>query len=331
MPSLPTAVIGYGYWGKNLARVFARSHDFNLTTIVDSSPEARNLAKHHYPHVRIVASVEEMNPDTAVVVLATPVSTHYQLAKKSLLDGKHVLLTKPATPSYGETAELFQIADSKGTTLFIDHTFVFNPAVKAIKDLLPRIGEPYFWSSQRLNLGTYQADISVVHDLMPHDLSILCFLFPGTLAWSQGTAFQAAKLPQADTASINFKMTNGLRGTSSISWLAPSKIRQILIVGSQGMIVYDDVAVSEKVKLYDKGISLKDITDVSSLQSYTARISYRAGDMYSPAIPNYEALEEEVKEFKRAIESSERREYYNTLNLNITKSLDTITNTLSSE
>lgn len=324
MNQLKAALIGYGYWGRNIARVLNSSSAFDLKVICDETPAKLNEAKKIYSNVEMVRSIEEIPSDIDVVAIITPAESHYPLAKRFLERGKHILLTKPFTMNLKEAEELVELAGKMDRVVFVDHTFVFNPAVKKLKELLPKIGKPYFVVSQRLNLGIFQPDVNVIYDLMPHDLSILAYLFDKPITSAVTSAFCSAGYPQADLAHASFELEGGIKGLVSVSWLAPAKIRQFIVVGSAGMLSYDDVAVTEKVRFFDRGISEKELTESNSLSSYAARISYRSGDMFSPAIANTEALGEEMVEFAKAIQDSKTRRFYNELNLNTMRNLQRV-------
>ena len=315
------AVVGHGYWGKNIARVFSQSPDFNLHTICDARDEVRQRVAGLYPSTQQIADLEDLDDDVEVVAIVTPTDSHYELAKACLENGKHVLLTKPFTRYLWQTEELLALADERNLTVFADYTFVFNPAVRKLKEMLPRIGTPYFVLSQRLNLGLYQPDVNVVYDLMPHDLSILSYLFDRSLLSAQTTLISAAGLPQEDLAHTSFTLEGNLQGHITVSWLSPYKVRQFYVVGSEGMLSYDDTEVTEKIKFLDRGISVAELSDVQSQKAYTSRISYRSGDLYSPAIPNTEALAFELQEFRSALTDPATRKRYNQLNLDIMTSL----------
>jgi predicted dehydrogenase len=321
---MKVAVIGYGYWGTNVARAFTQSPAFDLDTICDLSADRRAAASRTHPAVRCVKRIEDIPDTTDVVATITPVDTHYRLARHFLEKGKHVLVTKSFTRTLEEAETLIRIAGEQEVAVFVDHTFVFNPAVRSLKKLLPRIGQPYFLLSQRLNLGRYQPDVNVLYDLMPHDLSIISYLFESEIKSSTCLAFSAAGLPQEDFAQASFTLQNGVRGTVTVSWLAPSKVREFTIVGSNGMLTYDDTRVAEKVKLYDKSIRIDGVDEADPDLAYTARISYRTGDLFSPAISDGEALAIELVEFERAIRDPEVRRRYDAMNRTVMKDLEAI-------
>jgi len=321
---MKVALIGYGYWGKNVARNFANSDFFELHTICDFNEVNLAKAKSVYPFIKTCKTVEEISDDVDVVAPIVPVDSHYPLADMFLDKGKHILLTKPFTKNYEQTKKLIDKAESKGLTAFADYTFVFNPAVRKIKEILPKIGKPFLVMSERLNLGIYQPDVNVVYDLMPHDISIISYLFETSIVEASTNVLKAANLPQDDFAQSSLVLANGVKGFVTVSWLSPYKIRQFIVIGSDGMISYDDNRVDEKVKFYDKKLSMDEISSENKNHSYASMINYRSGDLFSPFINQVEALDFELQEFKKAIFDDRVRKYYNELNLNVMKSLDVI-------
>lgn len=320
-----SACVGYGYWGRNIARVIHTSRDFELRAICDLSATNLDQARAAYPHVDCLALDDALALDEIdMVAIVTPTDAHYPLARKYIMAGKHVLVTKPFTRTLDQAEELVRLAGEHGVCVFVDHTFVFNPAVRMLKQLLPRIGTPFFVLGQRLNLGLFQPDVNVIHDLMPHDISIITYLLDRPIEKAVTSAFRSAGLEQEDIAHSTFEMAGNVKGLITVSWLAPAKIRQFIIVGSDGMLSYDDVAVGEKVRFYDRGIAYSQLADPEGPLAYTARLSYRSGDMFSPALPNTEALAEEMKEFARSIRDPETRVTYDRLNLNIMSGLQRV-------
>ena len=252
---LKVAIVGYGYWGKNIARNFAQSEEFSLEVICDISEESLKNAKKLYPGVRVIKDYKNMPEDIDIVAPIVKVDNHYEIANYFLDQKKHVLLTKPFTKTFNEAQKLINKANKLGLTVFADHTFIFNPAVRKLKEMLTKIGDPYLVMSSRLNLGLYQPDVNVIYDLMPHDISILHYIFEGLeLDSVSSMAFDAARFPQEDFAQSQFVFNNNLRAFITVSWLSPYKIRDFIIIGSEGMLVYDDNQVGEKIKLYDKGV-----------------------------------------------------------------------------
>ncbi len=312
---MKVALIGYGYWGKNIARNFSLSSDFKLHTICDLSLDNLNLAKKMFPSVNITDDYTTISDEVDVVAPIVPVGQHFFFANYFLDRGKHVLLTKPFTKSYEESIKLIDKAEKNNLTVFADHTFIFNPAVRKMKEILPKVGTPYLVLSSRLNLGLYQPDVNVIYDLMPHDLSIISYLFDEDIQHATSSSFSAAGMPHEDFAQAKIELTNDIRAFVTVSWLSPYKIRDFIIVGSDGMISYDDNQVAEKIKFYDRGVDLKDLQSGHSKAGYTARISYKSGDSYSPAIEATEALKFEMSEFFKAINDPSVRDYYNRITL----------------
>ena len=251
---------------------------------------------------------------------------HYPLADYFLDQGKHILLTKPFTQNLVETEKLLKKSREKNLTVFADHTFIFNPAVRKLKELLPKIGDPYLVMSSRLNLGLYQPDVNVIYDLMPHDLSIINYLFNTEILSAETTSFSAAGLPQEDFAQSSLVFENGVRAFVTVSWLSPYKIRDFIVVGSEGMLSYDDNQVTEKVKFYDKGVDISELIPGSQKVNYTAKLNYKAGDSFSPAINGVEALKFEFDEFLLAINDRKVRESYDAVTLRTMRSLEKVIN-----
>ena len=321
---MKVALVGYGYWGKNIARNFSQSSKFELHTICDLSEENLENAKKMFPAVNITNDYTKISDEVEVVAPIVPVDHHYFFADYFLDKGKHVLLTKPFTKEIDQTIKLLAKAEEKNLTIFADHTFIFNPAVRKMKEILPKIGTPYIVLSSRLNLGLYQPDVNVVYDLMPHDLSIISYLFEGNVTSAVTNSFSAAGLPHEDFAQTSIEFDNNIKAYVTVSWLSPYKIRDFIIVGSDGMISYDDNQVTEKIKFYNRGVALKDLQAGASKAGYTARISYKSGDSYSPAIDATEALKFEMDEFYKAIHNKDVRDYYNQITLKTMKSLTSV-------
>ena len=318
------ALVGYGYWGKNIARNFSQNPKFNLHTICDLDAANLNAASLLYPNCRLINDYKEIGDDVDIVALIVPVHLHYPLADHFLDAGKHVLLTKPFTQNIEQTENLIRKAKENNLTVFADHTFVFNPAVRKLKELLPKVGDPYLVMSSRLNLGLYQPDVNVIYDLMPHDLSIINYLFNTEILSAETTSFSAAGLPQEDFAQSSLVFENGVRAFVTVSWLSPYKIRDFIVVGSEGMLSYDDNQVTEKVKFYDKGVDISELIPGSKKINYTAKLNYKAGDSFSPAINGVEALKFEFDELLLAIEDKKVRDFYDAVTLRTMRSLDKV-------
>ncbi len=293
---MKAAVIGAGYWGPNLIRNFL-SHD-EVDAVVACDRDEGRLAKMRKSFYGIETSVDFKTifdrPDLEIVAIATPVSTHFEIAKGALSAGKHCFIEKPMTSSVAEAEELIDIAKRAGLTLFVDHTFIYTGAVRKMKEIITsgRLGEIYYFDSVRINLGLFQHDVNVIWDLAPHDLSIMDYLLgQRPLAVSAiGSCHVGNDL--ADIAYLTLEFENNLIAHFHVNWLAPMKIRKTLIGGTRSMIVYDDTEASEKVKIYDKGI---DVTTREGV--YDTLVQYRTGDMLSPKLDQEEALSVGIKHF----------------------------------
>jgi predicted dehydrogenase len=293
------AVVGLGYWGPNLLRVLAERTDIEVRWIcdVDRSRLERRAAR--YPAVRTTETLDEILADEVVdaVVLATPVFTHYELARRCLAAGKHTLVEKPLAHSGELATELIDFASTHGLALMCGHTFLYSPAVRAIGELIESdaLGELYFVSASRVNLGLHQPDVSVIWDLGPHDFSMLLYWL-GERPRSIRAIGRDSILPGiADVAFVTMEFTSGLIASLELSWLAPSKLRRTVIVGSAKMAVYEDGA-AEALKIYDQGVELK---DPETFGEY--HLSYRTGGVFSPRLSNEEPLVLQIDEFVRAI------------------------------
>lgn len=286
---MKVAVIGTGYWGPNLIRNFLAADE--VTGVVACDRDEARLAKMRkiFPGIETSTDHGEViaRTDIEIVVIATPVSSHHKIAKAALLAGKHCFIEKPMTASSAEAEELIEIAEQKGLTLFVDHTFIYTGAVRKIKEIITsgRLGEIYYFDSVRVNLGLFQHDVNVIWDLAPHDLSIMDYLLgkPAVAVSAVGSCHVGNGLE--DIAYLTLEFENDLIAHFHVNWLAPMKIRKTLIGGTRSMIVYDDTEASEKVKIYDKGI---DVTTREGV--YDTLVQYRTGDMLSPKLEQTEAL-----------------------------------------
>lgn len=293
------AVIGLGYWGPNLARNIADLAHCSLLALCDVRAEALTAAGRRWPEARLCLRYEEVLEDPAVeaVVLATPVATHYALAAAALEAGKHVFVEKPLATSSLEAEELVALAAARERVLVPGFTFLYSPPVVKVRELIEagELGEIYFVSTSRVNLGLHQPDVSVVWDLGPHDFSILRYWLgetPGRIAATS----RACVLPDVpDVAFLSLSFPSGTIAHVELSWLAPSKLRRTAIVGSRKMVVYDDTS-PEPVRVFDSGATLP---DPETFGEY--RLTYRTGDILSPKVDPTEPLQLELADFCAAI------------------------------
>ena len=290
------AIIGYGYWGPNLLRNLAETDGAQVVWCADRRPERCALAKRRHPMIRVTDNVDDVleNPDVDAVVIATPVSTHYALAKQALEKGKHVLVEKPMTRTVAEGEELVALAQKKGLVLMVDHTFIYTGAVRKMKEIVSagELGHLYYFDSVRVNLGLFQHDIDVLWDLAPHDLSILTYLLASPPKYVSAVGADHTGSGLADIAYMTVQYADRFIAHFHVNWLSPVKVRQILIGGDRRMLVYDDMEPSEKVRVYDRGIQV-----TSQEGIYKTLVDYRTGDMWAPKLEFREALAAECVHF----------------------------------
>jgi predicted dehydrogenase len=297
------AVVGYGYWGPNLVRNFFSCPLTTVAAVCDQSPERLQQFSAMYPSATATADLDRVmeDPDIDAVSIATPVRTHAPLALRALRAGKHVLVEKPMAASVAEAEELAREAESSGRVLMVDHTFVYSPPVQRIKQIMDsgELGELYYVDSVRINLGLLQHDVNVLWDLAPHDLSIVDYLI-GRLPKSM-SAFGAVHAERhsdlEDVAYLNLDFGGGLLASFHVNWLSPVKVRHLIVGGSRKSIVYNDLEPAEKVKVYDRGVTVN--SDPEARRGVL--INYRTGDVWSPHIDQSEPLQNVVRHFADCI------------------------------
>jgi predicted dehydrogenase len=300
-------LIGYGYWGPNLLRNFAELPGSQVAAVCDLSSERLELVRRRYPAVRTTTNWLDLigDPSIDAIAVATPVSTHFDLASEALRAGKHVLVEKPLTANSEQALGLMEEAARHKRVLMVDHTFVYTGAVRKIRELVAegKVGKIYYYDSVRVNLGLFQHDVDVIWDLAVHDLAIMIYVLgcvPCAIAATGMNHFQGGK---ENIAYITAFFEGMLIAHINVNWLAPVKVRRTLIGGSRQMIVYDDMEITEKVKVYDRGVT---INDGHIEHAYQERVGYRMGDMWAPKLDITEALRVEGQEFIEAIEKGRR-------------------------
>ena len=302
---IKVGLIGYGYWGPNLLRNLHETDGVEVKRCVDLSPERRAAASKRYPTVKVSAEADEILADSEIdaVVLATPVFTHHDLAKRALDANKHVLVEKPMTRTVREAEELIKLADSKNLVLMVDHTFVYTGAVRRMKEIIDagELGELYYFDSVRVNLGLFQHDIDVIWDLAPHDVSILTYLIQEKPQSVSAVGADHTGRGLVDVAYLTLHFANNFIAHFHVNWLSPVKMRQNLISGSRRMLVYDDMEPSEKVRIYDRGIQVRSQEGI-----YKALVDYRMGDVWSPKLDVREALSVECEHFANCVRTRNR-------------------------
>jgi predicted dehydrogenase len=291
-------LIGFGYWGPNLARNFSVNPDLELAAICDFSEDRLKKAQRFYPHTHLCSTVDEFFniSDLDAVAIATPVASHYELAKRALKKSRHVWLEKPMTEKVVQAEELIELAQKARKTLLVDHTFVYTGAVRKIKQLIDQgeLGKLMYYDSTRVNLGLFQQDINVIWDLAPHDISIMDYLMPFKKLAVSATGLHFFGDGLVPKSLLTIYLDGNLVAHINVSWVSPLKIRQTLIGGTSKMIVYDDNQPSEKVKIYDKGVELN---STNKEEIYQLKVQYRVGDMCSPKLEDHEALALETEHF----------------------------------
>ncbi len=290
-------VIGYGYWGPNLVRNFAETPGLKVACVADLDSKKLEMVQKRYPGIKTTTHFEEMINDSSIdaIAVATPVSTHFKLGLAALKAGKHLWLEKPMTENALQAAQLVDEARKRNRVLIVDHTFIYTGAVRKMAEIYHQgdLGKMYYYDSIRVNLGLFQRDVSVISDLAVHDFAILEFLLDEQPAEVSAVgANHFANTPE-NLSFISLFYDSGMIAHCNVNWLAPVKVRQILIGGSKKMIAYDDLEPSEKIKVYDKGISFT--SDPQKI--YEMRVGYRAGDMWAPQLNGSEALKVEGEHF----------------------------------
>ncbi|RPJ87656.1 MAG: gfo/Idh/MocA family oxidoreductase [Acidobacteria bacterium] len=295
-------IIGYGYWGPNLSRNFAKLEDCQVVAVADANPRRLSAAARSHPGIRVTESSDELlqSPDVDAVAIATPISTHYRLARQALLNGKHLVVEKPMTQTAAEAEQLIELAEAESLTLMVDHTFVYSGAVRKIRELIDagELGDIYYYDSVRVNLGLFQPDVNVLWDLAPHDFSIMAYLVdkePSGVSAVGSSPVSWDGWKQESVAYVTVEFDGATIAHFHVNWLSPVKIRRTLIGGSRKMLIYDHLDPDNQIKVIDKGV------DVSLKDRYQALVQYRTGDLVAPKIDQTEALEVMCKHFLNCV------------------------------
>ena len=297
-------VIGYGYWGPNVVRNLQGLEGAQLVAVCDQNQAALKRVSGSYPGVRVTTDSDEIvtAPDIDVVAVITPVWTHFELAKKALLNGKHVFVEKPFTTTAAQAEELLDLAAKRNLQIMVDHTFLFTGSVRKIRELMDNgtLGKIYYYDSTRVNLGVFQHDVDVLWDLAPHDLSIIDYLVgkPSEAVVATGESHTSNGL--VDVAYMTIYYPDNVIAHINVNWLSPVKVRMTLIGGEKKMIVWNDLVNDEKLRVYDRGINVTSAEGVNAL-----KVGYRSGDMWAPKIESTEALKAELGYFVNCINKNE--------------------------
>jgi predicted dehydrogenase len=293
-------VVGYGYWGPNIVRNFNSLDESQVIAVSDVDENALARVKRAYPNIRVTPCYNELisSADIDAVAVVTPVFTHYDLAKKALIEGKHLFIEKPFTYTSNQAEELIELADRKNLKIMVDHTFLYTGAVRKIKQLIDEgvLGDVLYFDSIRVNLGLFQHDVNVVWDLAPHDFSVIDYLIEEkpTAVLATGQAHFNHELE--DVAYVTLYFPNNIIAHVNVNWLSPVKVRTMLIGGQKKMLVWNDLDPDGKIKVYDKGVQVN-----SGEGRRNLLISYRSGDMWAPKVHEVEALKTESEHFVHSI------------------------------
>lgn len=311
MRTTTIGVVGCGYWGPNLLRNFAENESAQLRWMCDLNTKRLDVMGRRYPFAETTFNYKQLldDPHLDAVVIATPVATHFDFTREALVAGKHVLVEKPFTSSVREAEQLIELAERNGLTLMVDHTFIYTGAVRKIKEIVRSsdFGDLLYFDSVRINLGLFQRDINVVWDLAPHDLAIMDFIIERQPEALTATGSCHIERGIENIAYVILKFSDEFIAHFHFNWLAPVKIRRTLLAGSRKMIVYDDIEPTEKIRVYDKGVTTSRINgDVDKEAAYQTLVSYRTGDVWVPKLDSTEALKYVCTEFLEAIREARR-------------------------
>ena len=320
-PPVRVGVVGVGYWGPKLVRGLTELDGAELCWVADLDPARLARVARQHPTVRTTPDFQDLlDSDIAAVVVATPIRTHHRLAKAALLAGKHVLVEKPLAATSAECEDLIALAEARGLTLMVGHTFEYNPAIRALREIVAsgEIGEVYYADLARLNLGQFQPDINVLWDLAPHDLSILLYVLQqDPLAVSaRGSAHITPGVH--DVAYLEVRFAGELRAHAHLSWLDPCKVRRVTVVGSKKMVVCNDLLELEKIRIYDKGVDRRYETDHFG----DFPLTYRYGGVTIPFVPPQEPLGAQCAHFLACIRGGARPQSDGAIGLKVVRMLE---------
>jgi predicted dehydrogenase len=325
---LNVGVIGYGYWGPNVVRNFYNNPNATVVSVCDLSVKSLQRVQRLYPSMETTTDPADIlnNPEVDAVAIVTPISQHFPLAKRALENGKHVFVEKPFTRHHSEAEQLIELADRKNLRIMVDHTFLFNGAVRKIRELIDNdtLGNLYYYDSTRVNLGLFQNDANVVWDLAPHDLSIIDHLISGEPEAIVATGERHVNGVE-DMAFITMYFPDKVIAHLNLNWLSPVKVRTTLIGGEKKMLVWNDLEADEKIKVYDKGVDRPN----GGAAGYDLRVSYRAGDVWVPRLEQVEALTLEVQYFVECILGGQNPFNDGRAGLRVVQMLETIDQSLA--
>lgn len=321
-------IIGYGYWGPNLVRNFVETPGAAVVAVADLDKTKLGSLQRRYPAIKTTTDFQDLLKDPSIdaIAVATPVSSHFELGMAALKAGKHLWLEKPMTETSLQARQLVDEAERRQRVLIVDHTFIYTGAVRKMADIIrgDELGRVYYYDSIRVNLGLFQRDVNVISDLAVHDFSILDYLLGEHPVAVSASGINHFPGTPENLAYITLFYDSGTIAHANVSWLAPVKVRQILVGGSKKMITYDDLEPSEKIKVYDKGISFTDDPE----QIYQMRVGYRTGDMWAPRLDGTEALRVEGEHFVDCIENSKAPQTNGHLGLRVVELIEAATSSM---
>jgi predicted dehydrogenase len=295
---MKVALIGYGYWGINLARTISNTQDLELVSIFDMDINRISEAKKLYDF-QVVTSMDELfDLDIEAVFIATPPASHFEVAKKALLANKHIFMEKPFTLSLDTSLELIDIAEKNNLKFMVDHVFVYSEPVKYIKENIQELGEMVYINSRRINLGLFQYTTDVIWDLAVHDLSIIDYLVGLDVEKVSVFKKKYKDFPNEAIANIDLELKSGVVVNINVSWLSPVKVREMIIGGTKKSIVYDDT-LADKIKVYDAGVILEKEFNTNEL--YQHLVEYKYGDTHTPKLPKNQSLNNSVEHFRDCV------------------------------
>ena len=322
------AVVGCGYWGPNLIRNFNSLPECEVKIVCDSSIERLEYIGNLYPSILITNKFDDVtnDPDIDAVVIATPTKTHFELSKKSLLAGKHTFIEKPMTQTYYEGLILNDIANRYKLTLMVGHTFIYSSPVRKIKEIIAKkeLGDILYISSRRLNLGLFQKDINVAWDLAPHDISIILYVLDEVPLSVSCLGKSSYSGNTEEVTNITLNLSNNIFSTIQSSWLDPNKVREMTFVGTEQMLVYNDLEPMEKIKIYDTRVDELSYHDTFAEFHY----SYHYGGTHSPYLEQYEPLKVECQHFLDCVKSGKRPDSSGIEGLQVIKVLEAASKSL---
>lgn len=298
-------IVGFGYWGPKLVRNVAEMPEAELAWVADLDPGRLARVRADYPAVSTTPDYGDLlRADIDAIVVATPIRTHYRLAKAALLAGKHVLVEKPLAATTDEAEDLVQLAETRGLTLMVGHTFEYNAAIRTLREIVAsgELGDLYYADAARLNLGLFQKDINVLWDLAPHDLSILLYVLQRDPIAVSARGSASVQPGIHDVAYMELRFPDNIMAHVHVSWLDPCKVRRITLVGSKKMVVCNDLSESEKIRIYDKGVERPYETD----QFSDFHLAYRYGGVNIPYVPFQEPLRLQCEHFVECVRTGRR-------------------------